>query len=173
MSMRRRHSRARTAAALMPLSLVVVGVSACGNLITVHDAGRVGITVDSAGHPVIAVMTCAKATPVIEMAEGRKPSDPDTKTNVQRGTWQARQEFAGVEMIALDKPGEIWTMKRNPGTLEADRLFVVDGGTTEDDNASLAGVSFRIPDLAQLTPNQVQVDGKVESISTFGSYRCE
>jgi hypothetical protein len=164
--------RKRTGAAVASLSLLLAGLSACGNWISVNDAGRVGITVDPAGHPVIAVMTCAESTPVIGMAEGRKESDPDTEPNVERGRWRARRAFAGVEMIPLAGPGENWETVRSPGALEVDRTFVVDGGTVEDEHASLGGVSFRIADLARLSPDRVQVEGKVESLGTFGAYRC-
>jgi hypothetical protein len=169
---RRQRFIARRAGALASLSCLVIGVSACGNWISVTYAGQVGITVDQAGQPVIAVMTCSKATPVIEMSEGRKKSDPDHTPNVQRGGWKARRAFAGVDKIALAAPGENWVTTRDPGALELDRLFVVDGGTIEDKTASLGGVSFHRQDLARLSPNQVQVDGKVESLTTFGAYQC-
>jgi hypothetical protein len=163
---------ARTAAVLASLALFVAGVSACGNAITVVHAGQVGMIVDRSGHPAIAVMTCSTATPLINLAEGRKPSDPDNQQNVQRGSWRARKGFAGVQLLALFEPSENWVTTRVPGTLEPERLFIVDGGTVEDKNASLLPVSFRTPDLARLTPDQVLVDGKVESLSAFGAYRC-
>jgi hypothetical protein len=158
---------------LLSLSLLAGGLSACGNLITVHDAGHVGITVDAVGSPVIMVMTCTRATPVITLSEGRKPSDPDTKPNVQRGNWRSRTPFTGVSKLALVPPGPTWTATLDPGTLQSDRLFIVDGGTIEDDDASLAPVSFHTQDLAPLTPNQVRVEGKIEPLSTFGAYRCQ
>jgi hypothetical protein len=171
MTSQMRVSRNRCAAALM-LGLGMVGLAACGNAITIHDAGQVGITVDHAGRPVIMVMTCAKSTPVIDMAEGRKESDPDSKPNVERGHWRARQAFSGVRNIALKKPEEGWLTTRDPGSLESDRLFIVGGGTVEDKNASLTPVDFRTPDLTRLSPDQVLVNGKVEPISAFGDYRC-
>jgi hypothetical protein len=164
---------ARTAAVLTSLTLLVAGVSACGNAITVVHAGQVGMIVDRSGHPAIAVMTCSTATPVINMAEGRKPSDPDSQQNQQRGSWQARKGFAGVRLLPLFEPGDTWVTSLAPGTLEPERLFIVDGGTVEDKNASLLPVSFRVPDLARLAPDQVLVDGKVESLSAFGVYRCD
>jgi|tagenome__1003787_1003787.scaffolds.fasta_scaffold20882362_2 hypothetical protein len=163
---------ARTGAAVAGLSLLLAGLSACGNLVTVTHAGLVGITVDAARRPVIAVVTCDRSTPVIDMAEGRKESDPDTKPNVERGQWKARTAFTGVTTFPLADPGENWVTVRSPGALSTDRLFVVEGGTAEDEHASLAGVSFRIADLARLTPGQVQVDGKIESLSAFGAYQC-
>ena len=161
------------AAAVVWLSLLVAGLSACGNWISVTDAGRVGITVDAARHPVIAVMTCGESTPVIGMAEGRNESDPDTEPNVERGRWRAHKSFAGVQTFPLADPGENWVTVRRPGTLETDKLFVVEAGTVEDEHASLGGVSFRIADLARLSPGQVQVEGNVESLSTFGAYQCQ
>jgi hypothetical protein len=171
---RDRHPRrTRTdAAAVASLGLLLTSLSACGNWISVTDAGRVGITVDPAGQPVIAVMTCARSTPVIGMAEGRKESDPDTEPNVERGRWRARRAFTGVETFPVAGPGTTWVTERSPGALESDRVFVVDGGTTEDEHASLGGVSFRVADLARLSPDRVQVEGKVESLSAFGAYRC-
>lgn len=164
--------RTRTGAAVASLSLLLAGLSACGNWISVNDAGLVGITVDPAGHPVIAVMTCAESTPLIGMAEGRNESDPDTEPNVERGRWRARRAFAGVATIPLAGPGENWVTVRRPGALELDRTFVVDGGTVEDEHASLGGVSFRVADLARLSPGQIKVDAKIESLSTFGAYQC-
>lgn len=160
------------AAAVAWLSLLVAGLSACGNWISVTDAGRVGITVDAAGQPVIAVVTCSESTPVIGMAEGRDASDPDTEPNVERGRWRAREAFTGVATLPLADPGENWVTARRPGALETDRLFVVDGGTVEDEHASLGGVSFRIADLARLSPGEVRVEGNVEPLSTFRAYRC-
>jgi hypothetical protein len=154
------------------LTLLAICLSACGNWISVTDAGRVGVTVDAAGHPVIAVMTCGESTPVIGMAEGRDESAPDAEPNVERGRWRAREAFAGVETFPLADPGENWVTVRRPGALETDKLFVVDGGTVEDEHASLGGVGFRSADLARLSPGQVQVEGRVESLDTFGAYRC-
>ena len=168
----RMHVRGRRITALLMLSLGIAGLSGCGNAITVHDAGQVGITVDQAGGPVIMIMTCAMATPVIDLAEGRKESDPSTKQNVERGLWRARKAFTGVKQFALRNPGEDWLMSRDPGPLEPDRLFIVDGGTAEDKNASLTPVDFRTPDLTRLSPDQVLVNGKVEPLSSFGDYRC-
>jgi hypothetical protein len=169
-----RHHRpaARDAGWIALAALLVAGVSACGNVVTVVDAGQLGITVDAAGHPVIAVMSCGPATPVINLAEGRKPSDPEDQPNVQRGSWRARTSFAGVQQLALVEPGATWVTARGPGTLEVDRLFVVDGGTVEDDNASLVPVSFRTADLTGLAPGQIRVAGKTESLSEFGAYQC-
>jgi hypothetical protein len=158
--------------AVLSATCLAASLSACGNWITVHDAGQIGITVDTAGRPVVAVMTCSKATPVIEMAEGRKKSDPDNKANVSRGSWQARRAFNGVERLALAAPGGNWKTTSSPGRLESDRLFVVDGGTREDSNGSLGGVSFRTADLAALTPDKVQVNGKIKSWNAFGAYQC-
>jgi hypothetical protein len=59
-----------------------------------------------------------------------------------------------------------------PGSLETDRLFIVDGGTKEDDDASLIPVSFRASDLAGLSPDRVLVDGRTESLAEFGTYKC-
>jgi hypothetical protein len=160
-------------AAVMGLTLLTGGLTGgCGNLITVVDAGQLGITVDAAGGPVIAVMSCARATPVISMAEGRRPSDPDDQENVERGSWRARTSFAGVRQLPISAPGENWTTIGEPGTLESDRLFIVNGGTVEDDDASLTPVDFRTSDLARLAPGRVLVAGKVESLEAFGAYRC-
>jgi hypothetical protein len=106
----------RSARALVPLGLLAAALSACGNLISVTDAGQIGITVDRAGQPVIAVMTCAKATPWIELGEGRKASDPENKVSAERGSWKARNSFAGVEKLALAAPGGNWTTTRSPAT---------------------------------------------------------
>jgi hypothetical protein len=152
---------------------VALGLSGCGNWISVTEAGQMGLTVDDAGRPVVAVMTCDKATPVVEMSEGRKKSDPDNAENVQRGGWQARHKYVGVERLALETPGPVWrTTTSGPGRLEPGTLFIVDGGTLEDDNASLGGVTFRVPDLARLSPDTVQVNGKTTSWRAFGAHHC-
>jgi hypothetical protein len=165
----------RVTGAIVGLFALVLAMSGCGNLITVHDAGQLGITVDDAGRPVIAVMSCAPATPVIDLSQGRTESDPDSRPNVHRGTWRATARFSGVERIALtaaSDSGPTWTAAGRPGTLEPGRLFVVTGGTAEDKDASLVGVSFRVDDLSRLSPDQIQVDGHVESLASFGAYRC-
>lgn len=159
--------------AVAALSLLVAGLPACGNWISVTDAGRVGITVDAAGNPVVAVMTCGESTPVIGMAEVREESDPDTEPNVQRGRWKAREAFTGVQTFPMADPGENWATERAPGTLETGQGFVVDGGTLEDEHASLGGVTFRLADLTGLSPDQVRVEGKVETLTSFGTYRCD
>jgi hypothetical protein len=168
----RRRLGGRRTVVTTSLGLLVIGMSACGNRIDVTDAGQVGITVDQAGQPVIAVVICKTGTPVIDMSEGRKASDPDTKTNVQRGNWRAVKGFYGLQKLSVTAPDANWQTSRSPGTLQPDRLFIVDGGTTEDKNASLGGVSFHTQDLAQLSPSQVKVEGKIEPLSTFAAYRC-
>jgi hypothetical protein len=156
------------------VACLVLPLSACGNWISVTDAGQLGITVDAAGQPVLEVMTCFKATPLIDMAEGRKKSDPASKVNVERGRWTSRRPFSGVTQFALAAPGADWKTTKSPGTLEPDRLFLIDGGTLEDDNANLVGVGFHTADLAKLSPGQVRVNltGKVVSLRTFAAYKC-
>jgi hypothetical protein len=161
----------RSATALSAASLALA-LSGCGNWISVTDAGQMGLTVDSAGRPVVAVMTCDTATPVIEMSEGRKPSDPDNAVNVPHGSWRARHAYAGVQKLALEAPGPAWRTTSRSGGLEPGTLFVVDGATVEDDNASLGGVSFHVRDLARLSPDAVQVNGRSTSWRAFGSYHC-
>jgi hypothetical protein len=168
---RRRRATGAAVAALSTACLAVV-LSACGNWITVTDAGQLGITVDAAGQPVVAVVTCSSARPQITLSEGRKKSDPDTKENVQRGSWEARRAFSGFAKLPVTAPGKNWKTTSSSGALEPGPLFVVDGGTVEDDNASLGGVSFRTEDLAELSPDQVQVNGKIKSLSAFGAYQC-
>jgi hypothetical protein len=156
------------------MACLVVPLSACGNWISVTDAGQLGITVDAAGQPVVEVMTCSKATPLIDLAEGRKKSDPASKANVERGRWTARRPFSGVAQLALTAPGSDWKTTKSPGALESDRLFIINGGTLEDDNATLVGVSFRTADLAKLTPDRVRVNltGRTVSQRTFAAYTC-
>ena len=151
---------------------LAVCLSGCGNWISVTYAGQLGLTVDAAGRPVVAVFTCSKARPVINMAEGRKKSDPASKVNVERGTWQARRGFSGVQLLALTAPGQNWTPRSGPGRLQPGTLFIVEGGTVEVKDASLGGVDFRTKDLATLSPDEVQVNGKIESWHAFGSYQC-
>jgi hypothetical protein len=160
-----------SAMATVAVCLTVV-LSACGNAIDITDAGQLGISVDEAGHPVIAVVTCTTSRPVISMFEGRKPTDPDSKPNVARGSWRARRAFSGVAKLSLTAPGQSWKTTSESGVLEPGQLFLVDGGTVEDDSASLGGVDFRPADLARLSPTQVRVNGKVTSWRAFGRYRC-
>ena len=106
------------------------------------------------------------------MAEGRKTSDPGSTVNVDRGTWQARRGFSGVAKLSLTAPGENWTPRTGPGRLQPGTLFLVDGGTVEVQGASLGGVNFRTSDLAALSPDEVQVNGKIESWRAFATYKC-
>jgi hypothetical protein len=163
------------APALAVLGLLL-GLGACGfgNSITVHDRGQVGVTVDGAGRPVLAVMTCRPVTPVITLSEGRGPSDPDDRPNVDRGRWQARGPFAGVRLLPLTAPTDLWRRTgAEPGPLEAGRLFVAGGGTTDDQDADLTQVSFTGADLAALAPGQVRTgEGTVRSMADFGAHRC-
>jgi hypothetical protein len=163
----------RLATTVLSAACLTLGLSACGNWISPPTVvGQVGLTVDAAGQPVIAVVTCSKQTPMIYMYEGRKKSDPGSKQNVQRGSWKARRGFSGVEKLDLAAPGVNWRTTSPSGSLQSDRLFLVDTGTAEDDHASLGGVDFRLGDLARLTPDQVQVNGKIRSWSAFGAFTC-
>ena len=156
------------------LACLAVPLSGCGNWISVNYAGQLGLTVDESGQPVVAVMTCSKETPVIDMYEGRKKSDPGSKENVRRGLWQSRRAFSGVEMLALTAPGASWKTSISPGPLEADRLFIVEGGTAEDKNGDIIGFNFRTSELAALSPGRVRVnlDKKTMSLKAFGAYKC-
>jgi hypothetical protein len=151
----------------------VVGLSACGNVIPdVTDSGQMGLTVDATGQPVIAVFTCTKTTVAIDMYEGRKAADPETKESVQRGNWQARRAFAGVQKLAILAPGDSWKTISGPGRLESTTHFYLEGGTTEVEYSSLGGTDFRTRDLAKLSPDRVEVNGRPMSWSTFAHYKC-
>lgn len=168
-----RGRRARTGGATVSAVVLALAVSGCGNWITAHETGRVGITVDPAGSPVIAVLTCERSTPVVLMHEGRSESLADDEPNVQRGQWRAREPFTGVRTFSIADPGDQWRTDSTPGALEDDRLFIVDGGAVEDEDASLGGVTFRAEDLAAVTSDQVLVrEGDLESLGAFGDYEC-
>jgi hypothetical protein len=151
----------------------VLGLSACGNVIPdVTDAGQLGLTVDATGRPVIAVVTCSKTTVAIDMYEGRKATDPDTKVSVERGNWQARRAFAGVQKLAILAPGDSWKTNSGPGRLESTTHFYVEGRTTEVEYSTLGGTGFRTRDLAKLSADRVEVNGKPMSWSAFAAYKC-
>ena len=151
----------------------VVALSGCGNVIPdVTDSGQLGLTVDATGQPVIAVFTCSKTTVAIDMYEGRKASDPDTKQSVERGSWQARRAFAGVQKLAILAPGDSWKTNSGPGRLEPTIHFYLEGSTTEVEYSSLGGTGFRTRDLAKLSPDRVEVNGKPMSWSAFAAYKC-
>lgn len=100
-------------------------------------------------------MVCSKYTPVVDLSEGRKASDPEEQENV-----------------SLANPGAKWKTVKDPGQLESGKLFIAGAGTLEDDNAGLRQVDFRIEDLAGLRPDQVYADGKTESLRTFAAQDC-
>ena len=106
------------------------------------------------------------------MYEGRKRSEPESTENVPRGSWQARKAFSGVEKLSIMAPGKHWKSTSSSGPLEADRLFVVEGFSVDDELASVGVSSFRTRDLAALTTDEVRVHGKIMSWSTFGAYQC-
>ena len=155
-------------------AVCIVALSACGNWIPdVTDSGQMGLSVDAAGQPVIAVMTCTKSTVAVDMFEGRKKSDPEDKVSVERGDWTARRPFAGVQKLSITAPGDGWKTKTAPGQLEPDIHFYAEGRTTEVEYSSLKGVGFRTRDLARLSPDRVEVNGKPMSWSTFAAYKCQ
>jgi hypothetical protein len=163
----------RTALAVLAAACIV-GLSGCGNWIPdVTDSGQMGLTVDAAGQPVIAVMTCLKTTVAVDMFEGRKKSDPEDKVSVDRGHWVARRAFAGVQKLSIVAPDDGWKTKLGPGQLEPDIHFYLEGRTTEIEYSSLGGTGFRIRDLAKLSPDKVEVNGKPMSWSAFAAYKCQ
>jgi hypothetical protein len=168
-----RQSSYRIALAVVSAACIV-GLSGCGNAIPdVTDSGQTGLTVDAAGEPVIAVMTCLKTTAAIDMFEGRKKTDPEDKVSVDRGHWVARRAFAGVQKLSIAAPGDGWKTKMGPGQLEPDVHFVMEGRTTEIEYSSLGGTDFRTRDLAKLSPDRVWVNGKPMSWSAFAAYKCQ
>lgn len=160
---------ALTTAAACAAGLVLTG---CFNAITVTDAGRLGVTVDASGAPVLLVMLCEKSRPYVQLVEGRKGSDPESKANVERGEWSTDTTYRGVQKLTLAAPEAMWTTTKSPGALASDVLLIADGGTAEDDTASLVPVDFTPADLATLRPGQVLAGGKTVSLDAFGSYRC-
>jgi hypothetical protein len=171
-SLSRRHRAARGVRAALATGCLLAALTGCGNWVEVHDAGQLGLTVDAAGHPVVAVLLCGTGHPLVDMYEGRKPTDPASKENVERGHWQSRRGFSGVGKLAITAPDTTWKTTHRLAPLEPDRLFLVDGGTTEDDNASLGGINFHTSDLATLTPDVVRVNGRITSWSAFAAYKC-
>ncbi len=160
---------ALTTTAACAAGLLLTG---CFNAITVTDAGRLGITVDAAGAPVLLVMLCEKGRPYVQLVEGRTKSDLESKANVQRGEWSTDTAYRGVQRLTPADPEAGWTTTESPGALAPDVLLVADGGTAEDDTASLVPVDFTPADLATLRPGQVLTGGKTVSLDSFGRYGC-
>lgn len=169
---RRAHLHRRQALTAAVGCLGVVGLTGCFNAIDVTDAGRMGVTVDATGKPVLMVMLCDKGTANVQLAEGRKESDPATKTNVERGAWTAMRTFQGVQELSLSRPAGLWTPRTGPDALDPGVFLIAEGGTEEDDGASLVPVDFRPTDLARLEAGQVLTDAKTLSVADFGDYTC-
>ena len=85
---------------------------------------------------------------------------------------------ANVLLNAPYGPEAVWNRlpREMQETILAKRLslFVIDGGTTKDENANLVGVAFHTADLAKLTPGKVRVNltGETVSLHTFAAYKC-
>jgi hypothetical protein len=47
-----------------------------------------------------------------------------------------------------------------PTALEPNRLFILTGGTADDEKTYLRQASFRVGDLAQLSPDRIEIEGK-------------
>jgi hypothetical protein len=149
-----------------------IGLTGCFNAIDVTDAGRMGVTVDAKGDPVLLVMLCDGGRPYVQLTEGRKPSDADSKQSTQRGEWSTDRKVNGVQRLTLGKPEAIWTTKQSPGALAPGVPLIAEGGTAEDDTATLVPVDFRPADLAGLRPGQVLTAEKTMPLSAFGRYTC-
>lgn len=172
--MARMRSRSRLAAAAWTFVCLAPLVSACGLMQGFTTVGRLGVSVDEDGEPVVAVMTCSEVRPVITMFDDgdKVATDPESEQHIERGRWVAGAGFAGARRLSISTPDQTWDVTRSPGALEPGRLFALEGFDVEDEFASVGGASFRIEDLAALTPDLVQVNGSVVSWSTFGAYRC-
>jgi hypothetical protein len=160
---------AQTAAAVCVAS---VGLTGCFNAIDVTDAGRMGVTVDAKGDPVLLVMLCESSRPYVQLTEGRKPSDADSKQSTQRGEWSADTKVKGVQRLTLGRPEAMWTTKQSPGALAPGVLLIAEGGTAEDDTATFVPVDFRPTDLVALRPGQVLTAEKTIPLAAFGRYTC-
>lgn len=172
--MARMRSRSRLATAAWTFVCLAPLVSACGLLEGFTTVGRLGVSVDAAGEPVIAVMTCSEVRPVITMFDDgdKVATDPESEQHIERGRWVAGAGFAGVRRLSISTPDQTWDVTRGPGALEPGRLFALEGFAVDDDFAALDGASFRVEDLAMLRPDRVQVNGELVSWAAFGAYRC-
>ena len=161
------------AVAVVSTACLALSLSGCGNWIEgFTEAGRLGITVDGAGQPVIAIMTCSKVRPVISMYEGRKRSEPKAQrtchaaagrrekpSRASRSSRSWRRASTGNRRAVLGR-------SRQTGSSSWRALSV------DDELASVGVSSFRTRDLAALTTDEVRVHGKIMSWSTSGAYQC-
>lgn len=113
--------------------------------------GALGVTVDTAGRPVLVVEACDGAATVITLSFDREGLTAD-EFNEDIARWTAAEPASGTSELVLHAPAAPWIGDRVE--LPADRGFVA-GGQGEADTSVLTQVSFRSQDLAAMEPGLV------------------
>ncbi len=143
-------------AAPTPLVVLAVGaavaLSSCGNLITTEIVGKVGISVDTEGNPVVVVAVCDGYLDQVEISQGREGLAED-ETNPLVGTWDAAGQHTGVSELDLAAPGSDW-QTRTPVSLEPGVLYIVTAHQVGAD-VQASQVDFDVGDLRGLEPGYV------------------
>lgn len=145
------------------LGVAALALTGCGNWVgDVEHVGRVGLTVDDTGGPVVLVAPCRTGTVQVSIVLGRTPDMAGDEENEKVGTWTARTASDRLSELNLADPGSDWD--GDPaGPPRKEQTWIVNGTFTEDADTEvvMVGPFVEASQLDELTPDHVLVaDGE-------------
>lgn len=141
---------------------LVLLTAGCGNLVgDVEQVGRLGVTVDEAGKPVVLVEPCREGTARIDVSLGRSPGMDSEQKNEEVGSWTAAAASDKPSELEVTAPGDAW---KGPKVEPPQKTthWILTGTFDGEDETSLAGLDFTGADLAALDTDTVLVGGSGE-----------
>jgi hypothetical protein len=143
---------------------------------TVAFGGRTGVSVDSAGHPVVVLVVCEGAVDVIDVYTGEGEHARVV------GRWVSATPVSGAQSVNLSSPPATWPARTTLEPLKEGVEYTAGGGTTTNEWAT-AYVSFTTDALLRVKPGQVLFqeydqssdDGRdvVVDAATFQTQSCD
>jgi hypothetical protein len=150
-----RHRRALTACLLIVTLLAAAG---CGNWITTDIIGVVGARMDRSGSVQLLLNDgCGRVFDNVLLFPPH--TGPRTKPDRPIGIWRARTPFHRDTVLNINHPGPAWEVRRDPGSLQPGKLYVVEAASTTEDQ-ELSQVSFTLGQLKSLRADEVHFYGR-------------
>lgn len=126
--------------------------------------GAMGLTVTEDGRPVLVVEPCEVEAVSVTFSLDREGLKPE-ETNPQVAEWDAEPAAAGQTRIVLHDVQPPW---KGPDVTVEDGRGYIAGGISSQVKGVLTQVSFKVDDLADLSPDTIYTNESPDSVSLRG-----
>jgi hypothetical protein len=167
-------SRIRRLVSGLIAGVVITGpalaMGGCGNWVTTEIVGALAVSRDNSGEPILHIAVCKGSVDQIEMYDITTENPPD-EPQKPVSTWASRQEVTREGSLALNHPGQKWTVGGSGQNVQRFADVQFEGGSSKQDQA-VSGVTVSWKKWSALKPGQAIGSNGITNLDGFRARMC-